>query len=346
MQQTIKLLRDVEGGNEISPDDILASRHFRLAVEMLRIQCNENTKTIIPHIKTYTGKMSATQFYDLAYGEKCDVLLAQSLQQELKRSRTVVAVMDVRRVMGICSHWKMPVPEEVSTLADECFVTLEEASGDSIFSRGIRHTKLMDLDTSESNTAVVVGGGVAAVFGLSSFSLSNWAPISPVMTLATFKASALAKFALLHTKRSFAFALAKGASPASKVVFSKASKYSLSKAAMSAEKMRTAAQSVVAAAEKASLAAIRTTFYSIMRWQQGKHVDRRPWLLFTGSLAAGAGIWFYGDGIERAIVATPSAPSISRLGQGLENLKESSSHADLVWQKSHELLYRKSSKVS
>lgn len=292
-------------------------------------------------------KRTAADFHNLSYEDKCNALLAQSLQKQAKRSGTVVAVVDVGRVPGIRQQWNQPLPEEFSSLIDECFI-LEDEEQESMFSQIFPSLgeKSNHVDGSQEKKAVViVGAGAAAAVGLAY--LPNWvAPLSPLMKLAAVKLSTLLKLGFLNTKRTLALSIAKGLPAVSKVALpsikasaAKSASASAAKAAVSAEKTRQVAQGVVAGIQKQTLQAIRTTFYSLMRRSQGKQVGRSPWLLFGGSVIAGGGVLFYGDTVERALGAVPVAGNVARLGRGLASLSRASKQVDDVWDELYADLY-------
>lgn len=182
---------------------------------------------------------------------------------------------------------------------------------------------------------VAVGAGAATVIGVSSF--SKIVPVSTITKIVTFKFPGIIKLGLLQTKRTAAIAMgkvftpAKLLTPASKGVISGKLAFGSGvhgpytvKAAAATEKLRAATHSVIAAAERSSLSAIRTAFYGIMRKRQGKATGASPWITFGGSILACTGLIVFGDGIECAAESAPAIPTIARLGRGLENLRHAS----------------------
>ncbi|KAL0775543.1 hypothetical protein Bca101_040695 [Brassica carinata] len=69
---------------------------------------------------------------------------------------------------------------------------------------------------------------------------------------------------------------------------------------------------------------MRAAFYEIMRKRRAKPIGALPLATFGASLSTCAGLLLYGDGIECAAVSLPSAPSIAKLGRGIQNLHEAS----------------------
>ena len=255
--------------------------------------------------------------------------------------------MDVGRVTGIRQQWNQPLPEEFSSLIDECYI-LEDKEQENSFARLFPSSreKFNHIEGSQEKKAVViVGAGAAAAVGVAY--LPNWvAPLSPLMKLTAVKLSTLLKLGFLSTKRTLALSIAKGLPAVSKIALpsvkasaAKSASASAAKAAVSAEKTRVVAQGVVSGLQKQTLQAIRTTFYSLMRKSQGKQVGRSPWLLFSGSIIAGGGVLFYGNTVERAIGAVPVAHSVARLGRGLASLSRASEQVDIGWDQIYTDLY-------
>lgn len=310
LERTQKLLRDVDKGKDVNHSELALSQCFRLAVEGLRVALNVAAHSPLKVDKSATSKI---HFDDLPYEEKCHVLLAQALKQQAQESQTVVAILDADTVAGIRKHWTTPVPDHVAALAKECLVLDADMDNEET------KKKVTLLD----KAIVVVGAGAAAAVGLSS--LSNFAPVSTAMKIVTFKIPTIIKLGLLQTKKGAIIAMAKLMSPVTKLMVPAAkgfgpSSASLLKATSSTAKIRTAAHSVIATAERASLSAIRTAFYNAMRNRHRKGARGRPWVSLGASIAACVGILTFGDGIENAIEAIPEAPTIARLGRGVNSL--------------------------
>ncbi|TQD97632.1 hypothetical protein C1H46_016739 [Malus baccata] len=168
---------------------------------------------------------------------------------------------------------------------------------------------------------VAVGAGATAVLGASSLSKAATLkfPASTLMKVVTFKVPASLKLFLSQTHKTVGFALSKTLGP-SKMVAPGVKSTTLLKATASAEKIRVAAHSVTAAAEKTSFSAMRTAFYQIMRKQHIRKIGVLPWATFGCSIATCAGLVAYGDGIECAAESLPAAPSTASLGRGIQSL--------------------------
>jgi hypothetical protein len=350
LQCTRTMLYDVEAGREVNSQDLLEACRFRLAVEMLRVQGNAS----IPFFSNTVRKETEADFSALSYENKCNALLAQSLQQQAAKSGTVVAIMDVNRVAGIWQHWTTPVPEEVSSLTSECYITMTNAEEGSLFGKLLstpnQHTMAAD-GSQEAMAVVMVGAGAAAAVSVL-YLPKLAAPLSPLVKLAILKVSTGMKLGYLSMQRSLALAVMKGFSPVAKVLVPsmkastvKSVTVSAAKTAITAEQSRATAQSVVALAQKSTLSAVRTSFYSLMRWNQGKPVGRSPWLLFGSCAAAGSGILLFGDRIESAIGAVPLAPTMAKLGRGLESLSQASQSAKVGWNEVYDHLYSMKGKL-
>ncbi|CAM6078794.1 unnamed protein product [Sphagnum tenellum] len=350
LQCTRTMLYDVEAGREVNSQDLLEACRFRLAVEMLRVQGNAS----IPFLSNTVQKETEADFSALSYENKCNALLAQSLRQQAAKSGTVVAIMDVNRVAGIWQHWTTPVPEEVSSLTSECYITMTNAEEGSLFGKLLstpnQHTMAAD-GSQEAMAVVMVGAGAAAAVSVL-YLPKLAAPLSPLVKLAILKVSTGMKLGYLSMQRSLALAVMKGFSPVAKVLVPsmkastvKSVTVSAAKTAITAEQSRATAQSVVALAQKSTLSAVRTSFYSLMRWNEGKPVGRSPWLLFGSCAAAGSGILLFGDRIESAIGAVPLAPTMAKLGRGLESLSQASQSAKVGWNEVYDHLYSMKGKL-
>lgn len=350
LERTKKLLRDVDKGKDVDQSELALSQCFRLAVEGLRVAINV---TAMSSLKLEKPDSDSSHFDDLSYEDKCHVLLAQALKQQAQQSQVVVAILDAGSVEGIRKHWMIPVSDDVAILAKECLVSEgEEDAG--VGSEGIRR-KAHLLD----KPIVVVGAGAAAAVGLAS--LSHLAPVSTAMKVLTFKVPTIIKLSMLQTKKGAAVAMTKLLTPLTKLVvpaakgfgpakFTLGSKISVLKAASSTGKIRAAAHSVVATAEKASLSLIRTAFYNVMQNRRQKSAGGRSWLSFGGSIAVCVGLLTFGNGIENVIETIPEAPRIARLGRGVNSLyhasetlkqAENGQYWDNLYQKLHGLSNRK-----
>ncbi|KAG6554191.1 hypothetical protein Mapa_004107 [Marchantia paleacea] len=341
------LLKSVNNGEHVNHEDLAGSRAFRVAVESVRLSWNSlNQRSRVTS--------NSKDFALLPYEEKCQALLATALKHQGEKCKSVVAIVDASYVPGIWKHWNTPVPAEVASYAEHCFVPM--GSGDSEEDIGL--FKSMVLEKPDTKAAVVVSAGAAAAVGLVSLP-----SISTIAKVLTFKVPTVLKIVFLQAKRSAIISLTKAITPASNVVLpafkavgsgnmafvpSSAVKAVALQSAATAEKARMAAHSMVAAAERASLQAIRTAFYSLMKNRQAKNVGPRPWLMLAGTLTTAAGVWCYGEGLEHAISIAPSAPAVARLGRGLEKLEQASQAVAEVegrsnWDRVYSLLYKKKS---
>ncbi|KAG2257548.1 hypothetical protein Bca52824_076842 [Brassica carinata] len=99
----------------------------------------------------------------------------------------------------------------------------------------------------------------------------------------------------------------------------------LSKASLSAETIRGVTQYIIYSAQDTSFFSVQATLYSmIMRRRRAKPIGTLPMAMFGASLATCAGLLFYEKGIMCAAETLPSAPSIAKLGHGIQNLREAS----------------------
>ncbi|KAH9291285.1 hypothetical protein KI387_043521, partial [Taxus chinensis] len=111
---------DVEQGKVVDCQLLSQVNKFRIAVEGLIIALNSATR--IP-IKKEEKNMKDVNFDDLPYEEKCYVLFAQALRRQARQSDTVVAIIDASSLSRIRKHWTTRVLEEISKLAEECFIS-------------------------------------------------------------------------------------------------------------------------------------------------------------------------------------------------------------------------------
>ncbi|KAK4857378.1 hypothetical protein QYF36_027348 [Acer negundo] len=306
-----KMFFDVNRGEVVDNQVISEVYTFRIAVEGLRIALNNAGR--LPLNKLRNSNPSNIDFSELPVEEKSHALLAQSLQSQAKKFKIMVAVVDASCLAGLRKHWNTPVPKVkdlVGQLATD-FEDDEEAS-----SYMIRKRSLSD------KPVVAVGAGAAAVLGASS--LSKVLPVSTFMKVITFKAPVSLKLILIQTQKAMAIALSKTKIVAPGLVTSGSNTTSVLKAAASAEKFRAAAHSVIASVEKTSFSAMRTAFYEIMRKRHLRPIGFLPWATFGCSVATCTGLLVYGDGIECVAESFPAAPSIAKLGRGIQSLRQSS----------------------
>ncbi|KAL0739923.1 hypothetical protein Bca4012_081436 [Brassica carinata] len=305
-----KMLSDVDRGEPMDTDVLSEVYLFQIAVEGLRIALNNAGR--LP-IKNGTE----ARFSELSSEDKSYALMADLLRSQAKRFKNIVAVVDASNLAGLRKHWKTCVPQEVKDLSEHMVQDFDndESSNDSKLKRLL-----------SDKPVVAVGAGATAIWGASS--LSKAISASPFFKIITFKVPASLNLFLTHTHKAMTYAFTKVAYP-SKVMApgfasSGAKSTSLVKASLSAEKIRAVTHSIIASAEKTSFSAMRAAFYEIMRKRRAKPIGALPLATFGASLSTCAGLLLYGDGIECAAVSLPSAPSIAKLGRGIQNLHEAS----------------------
>ncbi|CAM6093437.1 unnamed protein product [Calypogeia fissa] len=333
-----KVLDSVERGDGVDHEDLSRARLFRVAVESVRLCWN----SFVRQERRVSSRPA--DFTQLPFEEKCQALLAHALQDQAQKFNTVVAIVDSSMVPGVRRHWNTPIPPEVAAYAEYCFVDQEvEENGE-----GSKTFKI--LDNPETKAAVVVSAGAVAAAGL--ISLPHWASVPTFMKVFSFKVPTVLKLVFFQLKRQ---AFVSSATPASNLMMpalkaaglvpSSGAKAMILKSIATAEKAKAVAHGVVGAVEKASLQAIRTAFYSLMRNRQTNNLGPRPWLVLGGCLTAAAGVLLYGEEVEHAIGILPSAPAVIRLGRGLEKLEQASGKVDdyegsIWWDRVYETLYR------
>ncbi|ONI23053.1 hypothetical protein PRUPE_2G167200 [Prunus persica] len=311
-----RMFYDVKRGEAVDTKVISEVYAFRIAVEGLRISMNNAGRLPINKIRNLN--LNKIDFSELPVEDKSYALFVQALRSQTKKFKTIVAVVDASGLAGLRKHWNTPVPLEVKDLVGQLVTNCEgegEMSNDTDRKRLITNKPL-----------VAVGAGATAVLGASSFSkaVTLKVPASTFMKVLTLKVPASLKLFLSQTHKTVGLALSKTLGP-SKVVApgfmsSGVKSTPILKATASAEKIRAAAHSVIAAAEKTSFSAMRTAFYQIMRKRQLQKIGVLPWATFGCSMATCAGLVAYGDGIECAAESLPAAPSIASLGRGIQNL--------------------------
>lgn len=306
-----KMLSDVDRGEAMDTDVLSEVYLFQIAVEGLRIALNNAGRLPIKN-------RTEDRFENLSSEEKSYALMADLLRSQAKRFKNIVAVVDASNLAGLRKHWRTSVPQEVKDLSEHMvqgFDSDDESGNDSKLKRLL-----------SDKPVVAVGAGATAIWGASS--LSKAISASPFFKIMTFKVPASLNLFLTHTHKAMTYAFTKVAYP-SKVMApgfasSGAKSTSLVKASLSAEKIRAVTHSIIASAEKTSFSAMRAAFYEIMRKRRAKPIGALPLATFGASLSTCAGLLLYGDGIECAAVSLPSAPSIAKLGRGIQNLHEAS----------------------
>ncbi|KAF5746994.1 hypothetical protein HS088_TW06G01171 [Tripterygium wilfordii] len=315
-----KMLIDVNRGEVVDTRTISEVNTFQVAVEGLRIALNNAGR--LPINKKMNPKSTKIDFSELPVEEKSHAFLAHALQNQAKKFKTIVAIVDASSLAGLRRQWNTVVPPDVREMVGELVKDCE--SDEEIPA---------DKKRLFSNKPVVaVGAGATAALGASS--LSKAVPASTLMKVASLKVPVSLKLFLTQTQKAMAMVLSKTVGP-SKVLApglstSGAKVTSVIKGAASAEKIRTVAHSIIASAEKTSFSAMRTAFYEIMRKRRVKPIGVLPWATFGSSVATCTGLLVYGDGIECAAESLPTAPSIASLGRGIQSLREASQAARLA----------------
>ncbi|CAK7334099.1 unnamed protein product [Dovyalis caffra] len=289
---------------------------FRVAVEGLRIALNNAGR--LPIKESGISNKTKVEFSELHVQDKSYALIAQALQSQTRKFKTIVAVVDASGLAGIRKHWNTPVPPEVKDLVGQLVTDCE--SNREVPNHAERRQLL------SNKPMVAVGAGATAVLGASS--LSKVVPASTFMKVVTFKLPTSLKLLLTQTQKIMAISMGKTLGPAKLLApglaNSGANATSSLKAAASAEKIRTVVHSVIASAEKTSFSAMRTAFYEIMRKRQVQPIGVLPWATFGSSIATCSALLMYGDGIECAVESLPAAPSIASLGRGIQSLHQAS----------------------
>ncbi|KAL4384614.1 hypothetical protein GQ457_15G021880 [Hibiscus cannabinus] len=310
-----KLLSDVNRGEVVDTRIMSEVCTFRIAVEALRIALNSAGQ--LPIDKLRNGRASEIAFSELPIEEKSHAILAQALQSQAKKFKTVVAIVDASSLAGLRTNWNTPVPAEVKDLVANLVV---DDVGDGETSNHTDNKRLLS-----KKPVVAVGAGATAVLGASS--ISKAIPASTFMKVATMNVPASLKLVMSQTQKVVGIALGKTLGPSKLVapgLASSGANSSLFKAAASAEKIRTVVHGVIASAEKTSFSAMRTAFYEIMRKRRVQPIGVLPWTTFGCSIATCSSLLVYGDGIECAAESLPAAPSIASLGRGIQSLQQAS----------------------
>ncbi|XP_012474016.1 uncharacterized protein LOC105790800 [Gossypium raimondii] len=310
-----KLLLDVNRGEVVDTRIMSEVYTFRIAVEALRIALNNAGQ--LPIEKLRNVSTSEIAFSELPVEDKSHAILAQALQSQAKKFKTVVAIVDASSLAGLRTNWNTPVPPEVKDLVDHLVV---DDVGDGETSNHTDNKRLLS-----NKSVAAVGASATAVLGASS--ISKVIPASTVMKVVTWNVPASVKLAMTQTQKVVGIALGKALGPSKFVVpglANSGANSSLFKAAASAEKIRTVVHGVIASAEKTSFSAMRTAFYEIMRKRQVQPIGVLPWATFGCSIATCTSLLVYGDGIECAAESLPAAPSIASLGRGIQSLQQAS----------------------
>ncbi|KAL3620274.1 hypothetical protein CASFOL_035186 [Castilleja foliolosa] len=300
-----KMLSNVKDGEAIDNQILSEVYAFQIAIEALRIALNNAGRTI-------KIDLAQPKFCDLPVEDKSHAILAQALQSQARKYKSIVAVVDASSLAGLRRHWKTNVPPEVKDMVDQLITNFMDGE---FFNNGGKKWLLAD------KPMVAVGAGATAILGASS--LSKVVPASTFIKITTLHVPASLKLLLTQTQKVIVLAFGKGLGP-SKFVVGPGMKGSVVKAAVKAEKIRAVAHSMIASVEKTSLSAMRTAFYEIMRKRRVQRIGVLPFVTFGCSVATCSGLLAYGDRIEFAAESFPAAPSIANLGRGIQSLHEAS----------------------
>ncbi|KAK7258121.1 hypothetical protein RIF29_32585 [Crotalaria pallida] len=310
-----RMLLSVNRGEALDSETVSEVYTFRIAVEGLRIALNNSG--LQPINRKGIKKSDKIEFSELPVDDKAHVLFANAIRSQTDKFKTVVAVVDAGALAGLRKHWNTPLPGEVKELVGQL---ISDSEGEGvILSHNERKRSLTD------KAVVAVGAGATAVLGASS--LTKVVPASTLMKFATFKVPASFKIIFSQAHRALAFALGPSKAVAPGFAASGAKTSSAMKAAVSAEKIRAVAHSIIASAEKTSISVTRTAFYEIMRKRKVRSVGFLPYATLAASVGTCTGLLWWGDGIECAVESLPSAPSIASLGRGIQHLHEASQSA-------------------
>lgn len=309
-----KMLLDVNEGEPVDTKTLSTVQNFRIAIEGLRIALNKTARRPITELDATNSDL--LEFNNLPTEEKCHVLFAQALKKQVRNFGAVVAIVDTASVAGLRKHWNTSVPPEVTDLANHCVIhhCNDHDGGEEIMNDN--HEKKKTLT---DKPVVTFGAGATALLGVSSFSKAM--PASSLIKAASLHASSSFKIGLLQLQRKVAFGLSKLLFPSKLLAPGLTTGTKLT---ASAEKIRAVTHTMIAAAERTSLSAIRTSFYEIMRKRNVRPAGYTPWVSFACSMGACAGLLTYGDGIECAAESVPSVSMIASLGRGLQSLKQAS----------------------
>ncbi|KHN08878.1 hypothetical protein glysoja_029455 [Glycine soja] len=285
---------------------------FRVAVEGLRIALNN--KGLRPVNRKGAGNSDKIEFSDLPIDDKSHALFAQAIRSQTVKFKTIVVVVDASALAGLRKHWDTPLPVEVKELVGE-LITNSEGKGVML-----NHNEKKRLLTDKP--MVAVGAGATAVLGASS--LTKVVPASTLVKVVTFKIPTSLKIGLSQMQKVLAFAFGPSKVVAPGIATSGAKTSGIMKAAVSTEKIRAVAHSVIASAGKNSISVMRRAFYEIMGKRKVQPVGFLPWATLAGCIGTSSGLLLYGDGIECAVESLPAAPSIASLGRGIQHLHEAS----------------------
>ncbi|KAI6699203.1 hypothetical protein NL676_019322 [Syzygium grande] len=183
-----QLLSDVNRGQAVDDRLVSEAYSFRIAVEGLKIALNNTA--LLHGNKMGSGDSSKTEFADLPYEEKAQVLFAQALRSRAKKFKTIVAVVDASALAGLRKHWNTPILPEVENLVEE--LATDSAIAGEISNRGDKKRMLS-------------GKPVVAILGASSL----LKVLRLYRLMKTFKFPASFKLMLSPTQKALAMAFGK-----------------------------------------------------------------------------------------------------------------------------------------
>ncbi|XP_042467156.1 uncharacterized protein LOC122050304 [Zingiber officinale] len=313
-----RMLVDINEGKPVNTHTLSNAYIFRIAVESLRIALNDAARC--PMERTNKVNPSELEYFELPLEEKAHVLFVHTLRNQAKKFGSIVAIVDTSCLAGLRKHWNTSVPpkvaESINLGSTECYE--DDLEHEKVIENMKRNGLLVD------KPVVAVSAGATVVLGASS--LSKAVPMSTLIKFSMYKIPATLKLSLTQLQRIAIMSLSKffAVNPFAQVLASAGAKTSAMKVTTSAVKIRSVAHTMIAAAEKTSLLAMRTSFYEIMRSRSVRPIRFAPLAMFGCSMAACTGLLTYGDGIECAAESLPSVPMIASLGRGLQSLHQAS----------------------
>ncbi|KAJ0091315.1 hypothetical protein Patl1_14635 [Pistacia atlantica] len=102
-----------------------SSKEFQLRhIEGLRITLNNAGR--LPINKLRDSNSSNIDFSELPLEDESQALLAQSLQSQAKKFKTMVAVVHASYLAGLSEHWNTPIPDKVKDLIGESVTSCKD----------------------------------------------------------------------------------------------------------------------------------------------------------------------------------------------------------------------------
>ncbi|CAH8306051.1 unnamed protein product [Eruca vesicaria subsp. sativa] len=111
-----KMLSDVNRGESIDKALLSEVYLFRIAVEGIRIALNNSGRLPIRNLG-HVSNQTQVQFSKLSSMEKSYALMADSLRDQAKKFKNIVAVVDAGNLKGLRRHWRTCVPQEVKDMS-------------------------------------------------------------------------------------------------------------------------------------------------------------------------------------------------------------------------------------